>query len=408
MLLCDKYAPTTLRSIVGNNDSVVRLAAFGIEAQKKVPAKPMILYGPSGVGKTTAAKALAYSNGFELLELNSADYLDSENLGKLLLRASRSQSLFGSKLLVLLDEIDEIPKKEGSAAERIILELVKKSMHPVILIASDYWSRRIAFLRGYTDKCEFKRPGNEEVMELLRHIASKEGGKVDEYVLLNIASRCNGDVRGAINDLQTVIDADPEIMESLGARSRKLEIFGVLDKIFLSRDFNTARNGAANADVDLNMLISWVEENIQNRYIDKRSISDAFESLAAASMFLENANRKSYYDYLKYASVHASSGVALAGSGSYSMLRQYTFPTGISRLSKSKKDREISGGIAKKLIYSLHAHKKDINGTYAMLFKNIITKAIEEQGADPVYIFMETRFGLDRTEVDSMAVNPKV
>jgi replication factor C large subunit len=402
MMLCDKYQPTTLNSVIGNSSSISKLLQFGYNIQKGEVVKPIIIYGPPGTGKTSAVKALASSNGFDLLELNSADYLDSESLNKLLTRSNRSNALFNSKMLILLDEIDEIPKKENKSVEKIILEVMKKSIHPIILIANDYWSRNIAFLRGYTEKCEFKKIPSEDIAKLLMNILEKEKKIVDNSIITNLSIRCNGDVRGAINDLEMVIDTNPEIIEYLGIRSKKLEIFGVLDKIFLSRNFDIARNGAFNADVDLGMLINWVEENIQNRYLDKRSISDAFESIATASMFFEKASRKNYYDYFKYASVHASAGVAIANSGQYSMLKQYSFPKGIERLSKNKKEREIANRIATKLVYSLHIHKKDVKD-YTELFKIIIAKASEVYGIEKVYEFMELKFNLDNLEVDSIA-----
>ncbi|MGC8694778.1 MAG: AAA family ATPase, partial [Candidatus Micrarchaeia archaeon] len=87
---------------------MAKLEQFAIECHSGKKPKPLIIYGPPGTGKTTAAHALAYSNGFELIELNASDYRDKEKLEKLLLPASTSQGLFKRKILILLDEIDEL------------------------------------------------------------------------------------------------------------------------------------------------------------------------------------------------------------------------------------------------------------------------------------------------------------
>ena len=44
-----------------------------------------MICGPSGTGKTSAAHAVAYSNGFDIIELNASDYRDSDTLGKKIL-----------------------------------------------------------------------------------------------------------------------------------------------------------------------------------------------------------------------------------------------------------------------------------------------------------------------------------
>ncbi len=407
MLLSDKYAPKTLDDVVGNATSIQRLRLFGLDAQKGLVGRPLIVCGPSGVGKTCAVNALANTFGFETLELNASDYRDSETLRRTLLPAGNTNNLFKKKVLIILDEIDELSNKFDSGAERVITEMAKKSKQPVIFIANDFWDRKITFLREIAEKCEFKKLGVDEISRTLRRILSAQGEEMPDDLINEISLKSSGDLRGAINDLELMMGADPQLRENLGYRSRKVEIFGVLDNIFQTNSFATARAAAQDADVDLSMLINWIEENVPNRYATKKGRYDAMENLSSASKYLESASRTGHYDYLKYSSIFASAGVSLSGGGDFSMLKQYSFPANIRFLSHTKKSRNEMRTIISKLVYKIHAGKQNVSNTYITMFKLMIQRAGQEEGMEKVYDFFESKYSLEKGEVDAIASSKK-
>lgn len=407
MLLSDKYAPRTLDEVVGNTASVDRLRLFGLDAKKGLVGRPMMVCGPSGVGKTCSVNAMANTFGFETLELNASDYRDSDTLRKTLLPAGNTSNLFKKTVLIILDEIDELSSKFDSGAEKVITEMAKKSKQPVIFIANDFWNRKITFLREIVEKCEFKKLSTDEVYKTLMKILSAEGQKMPGDIVNEIALKSSGDLRGAINDLELMMGAEPELRENLGYRSRKAEIFGVLDRIFQTNSFATARAAAQDADVDLSMLINWVEENVPNRYATKKGRYDAMENLSSASKYLENASRTGHYDYLKYSSLFASAGVSLSGGGDFSMLKQYSFPANIRFLSHTKKSRNEMRAIITKLVYKIHTGKQNVSSTYITMFKLMIQRGEEEYGMERVYDFFESKYALGREEVDAIAKSKK-
>lgn len=403
MALCEKYAPNTLNGIIGNNTARNRLMAFGIDVLEGKKVRPLILCGPSGVGKTAAAHALAYSNGFELVELSASDYRDSESLKQKILPLAKTRGLFNKKCLIVFDEIDELSAKFDSSPEKIIMTLMKESRHPIIFIANDYWNKKIAFLRDGPERVDFRRPDSAEVSALLERVLKSEGIEMDKGIISEIVKRSSGDVRAALNDLEMMFGADPELIECLGMRDRKSEIFKVLDRIFLSANFDVARNSLISTDVDIDMLINWVGQNIPNKYTSRSGISEAYENLSRASMFNEKASRKSYYGYLRYASILLSSGVSLSNTGSVSMLNQYVFPATIRQLSKTKKDRVAINEIALKLTGYLHANKRTIISSHIPIMGMIINTGINRYGSDAVFDFMEQKYRLEKSEVQVIA-----
>jgi len=401
MLLCEKYAPNTLNEIKGNRQSVDRLIKFAINAQSDVIEKPILIYGPSGTGKTAAAHALAYSNGFELLELNSSDYRSEEKLNKLLVPASMSQGIFKKKMLIVLDEIDELSAKFDAGAEKAINELLQVSKHPIIFIANDYWDRKISFLRGKVEPLEFKKLSAEEVYSVLTQIVRKEQKNVNDNSLRELALRSNGDIRGAINDLEFIIDGSEGLIENLGTRNRALEIFGLLDRIFLSGNFESARKALSESDTELGMLVNWVDENVTTRYRSKRSIEEAYNYIADASFFLEKAERTKYYGYLKYSDFFIA-GVSLANDGNVSLIKNYAFPSLVKYMSTTKKARDIKSAIVSKLIYEVHSHKRDIISSYFPLLKILINEGIKEYGEEKTSEYFEGLYDLNRDEIKEL------
>ncbi|MGC8587203.1 MAG: replication factor C large subunit [Candidatus Micrarchaeia archaeon] len=402
-MLCDKYAPTTLNKIIGNRTAIEKLVDFGISWQKGERPRPIIIYGPSGVGKTAAARALAYSNGFDLVELGANDYRDAKSIEKMLLPASRSVTLYNNRLLILMDEIDELSGKFDAGAEKAILALLKNSMQPIIFIANNFWSQKIAFLREHVDKVEFKKVPPDEIVSLLKSIAGKEGIGIDDKTIERIAASSNGDVRGAINDLEAMAGAKPELIENLGIRSRKVEIFGVLDGILLSKSFYTAKAALENSDVELEMVLNWLEENLPKRYLSRQSLSRAYDELALASRFLEKAKRTSYYGYLRYVNVLSSSGVSLASDGNISMIKPYSFPAKVKYLSSTKDYRSLLNITATSLISILHTDKRSIISTFMPMLATMIRKGLEEVGSDETFEFIEANYRIPKEAAEVIA-----
>ncbi len=399
-MLADKYAPTTINNIIGNNEAVSKLFEFAQSIHANTKPRPIMLFGPSGTGKTSAAHALAYGNGFELLELNASDYRNTATLEKILIPASKSKGLFNKNIIILLDEIDELSKTLDSGAEKVIRELLKSSKQPVIFTATDFWDKNISYLRMVVDKVEFKKVPFKEIQQLLEKVAKNENAQIKKEIIEEIARRSDGDVRGAMNDLEAMIGADYALIDNLGIRDRKIEIFGVLDKIFLSGNFDISRNALSKTDVDIGMLINWIDENITKRYPMKKDVDEAYANLSIASRFYEKAGRTNHYEYLKYASTFASAGISLSSKGRTTMLKQYSFPSNIRYMSSTKEGRSTINGIAEKLSPILHTNKKKIISSYIPILKIAIENSIKKYGKEDTLNSIAFSMGMFEDEVE--------
>jgi replication factor C large subunit len=113
--LTERLRPTRLDDLIGNARARYELRAWATEWQEgRVPGRrAAVLSGPAGVGKTTAALALAAEFGWTLVEMNASDARNEKAIEQVAGRASVSHTLgdsVGAKgarhALILLDEAD--------------------------------------------------------------------------------------------------------------------------------------------------------------------------------------------------------------------------------------------------------------------------------------------------------------
>ena len=103
----EKYRPQSLSDIIGNTKVINDLKSWAGSWGEKMIKKGVILSGPPGCGKTSAAIALANDMGWEVIELNASDARSGAVIEGTALRAGLFQT-FGSeglsdRNLILLD-----------------------------------------------------------------------------------------------------------------------------------------------------------------------------------------------------------------------------------------------------------------------------------------------------------------
>ena len=124
--LADRIRPKSFESMVGDPKLFGKNGVFPrMIAQNHIPN--MILYGPSGTGKTTAANILAASSGKTLYKLNAT----TAGISDIKQIISESGSLLGiGGILLYLDEIQYFNKKQ----QQSLLEYIENGK--ITLIAS--------------------------------------------------------------------------------------------------------------------------------------------------------------------------------------------------------------------------------------------------------------------------------
>ena len=319
----EKYRPKKLKEVLGNDKATEELRDWAEGVYKAKSKKAVILHGPPGCGKTSAAYALASEKGWEVIELNASDQRSEGAIKSIVEPASTSNTFSHTTRLIVLDEADNLHGKEDRGGTKAITEIVKRSTQPIILIANDLYKMEKALQRNCR-LIKFQRIKYERtVFRVLKKISDAENVDIEEAALHVLAKSANGDLRSAINDLQAISISkggkgltEQDIVT--GGRDIEASIFDVLKKIFgkygHGYDMQEALFSLYSLDKTPEESIQWIYKNLPNEYDyedeeEKESFLRGLYYLSRADTFLGRARSSENFKFWRYASSLMACGV---------------------------------------------------------------------------------------------------
>src|SRR5437899_1851387 len=154
MMWTDIYRPQKVEQMIGNEDA--RLAVMKWLSRWIDGSRPLLLVGPSGVGKTTLVNVLARKFDYDLIEMNASDTRNREDLETLIMPMFNNTSVSGRTMLLFLDEIDGISGREDSGGIESIVKMMKEPTIPVIMAANTQDNTKIKLLAKVCKIVKFK------------------------------------------------------------------------------------------------------------------------------------------------------------------------------------------------------------------------------------------------------------
>jgi len=354
-----KYVPKKLSDIEGHARVIDELKRFVTHFKR---GKALLLYGPSGGGKTSSVYALAHDLGYELVEINASDTRNAEQINSLLGSASKQASLFFKSKIILVDELDGITGKEDRGGVQAILRLIDTSTYPIVLVANDPYDRRFSSLRKKSVLLEYRTRPYTSILKFLKKICKEEKIRYDEEVLTLLARRAGGDLRAAINDLQSLASDDKRLtrkkVEEYADRDKTDSIIQALVKVFKTTDIDVALGSFDNVDEDLDKIFLWVDENLPKEYAKPADLARGFDALSRADVFKGRIMRWQYYRFYVYCYNLLSAGIALAKQEKYRSFTSYKPSSRILKLWIAKQRNMKKKAIAEKIGDKTHTSTK--------------------------------------------------
>lgn len=350
----EKYRPQTLSEVRGNNKARDQLEEWAETWEDH--RKAVIVHGSPGVGKTSAAHALANDMGWPTIELNASDQRTGSVIKRVAGEAARSGTLTeggSGRRLLILDEADNIHGNADRGGSRALTGVVKDASQPMVLIANEFYDMSNG-LRNACETIEFRNVSSRSIVPVLRDICRREDIEYESDALDAIAEETSGDLRSAVNDLQALAETNKVLRAEdvvTGERDQTEGIFDFLDDVIKNKGAQEALYASYDVDETPDDLVNWIEDNMPKDYAGEE-LAVAYDFLANADKWLGRVRATQNYSYWRYASDNMVAGVAAARREDKGGWTRYGPPSYWSKLGSSRANRDKRDYIARKIAQS--------------------------------------------------------
>ena len=210
----EKYRPQNFLEIISNDQNITILKNMLIGGS----LPHLLFHGTSGTGKTSTILALAkelYKNNVNLMvmKLDASDDRGINSVREEIKGFAEKKNMFEKGIkLIILDEADSMTFDAQFALRRII---EKYSETTRFCLICNYENKIISAIRSRCANFRFNPIDKKNIIKLLINISINEKINVTNDCLNIIAELSNGDLRKAINFLQSISMKSLHITENL-------------------------------------------------------------------------------------------------------------------------------------------------------------------------------------------------
>lgn len=366
----ERHRPKSFEEIKGQEEAIEKIKQFLANFNSgKIKKRALLLHGPPGIGKTSLVYVAGLEIKAEIFELNASDLRNKGKLQEILKPAMEQRSLFKENKIILVDEVDGISSVEtGGLSE--LLNLIDISRFPLIITANDIWDSKFSALRKKVELIQLKEINYKVIKDVLISVLRKENKFIDQEVLTKIAIKAKGDIRAAINDLQTISKLENPKEIEFDERNKEVDIFNALRIIFKGKPNEETLKIFDSVKMPIDEIILWVEKNIPEEYSGKE-LAKAYDLLSKVDVFKGRIYKQQYWRFMIYENILLSYGISSSKRAIKTGFTSYKKPTRILKIWMNNQRTIYKKSISAK--YAKHAHigiKRAINEF--PIFKQII------------------------------------
>jgi replication factor C large subunit len=347
--------PYSFEEFIGQTKPILTIHSF-FEQFKK--GRALLIQGPCGTGKTSSIHLYAKLNDYDLLELNASDARNQKTLEEFLSKVTGQMSLFATKKIILLDEIDGLSGTKDRGALTSLLKFIKSSPFPIVMTGIDLSDKKFSAIKKESLLVSFLAVSPKELIPFLEKKSQDLGFTFPQKTLSSIAYRCGGDVRAALTDLFCVMLTN-QTNDNLENRRQTQDLLSVLTKVFKATKPEISLGAYDLVDEDLDKIFLWVDENIPREYTSPKDISKAYQTLALADVFFGRIRKWQYYRYYVYCFTLLSAGISLSKQEKYSGACSFRQPSRLLKYWQANMTYAKRKSIVEKLALAQKISKKN-------------------------------------------------
>jgi len=292
LLWVEKYRPKKIADVVGNE--LAKTAFINWLQNKPRRKKAVLLYGPAGVGKTAVVNAASNQFNFSIIEMNASDTRTEKAINKVGKPATSFAALdkFSTESkgnILFLDEVDGVFGQQDRGGIGAIIKIIKESLIPVVMAANDSDLKKLRPLKKVCQLIRFQQVRIPLIITTLRRICVNENVEAEFEALERIAQNSLGDMRSAINDLQSIAEGKQLLRLQdtmfLSARNKDIGMYETLKRVFSAESFGEAAMVLNHSNVNYDDFLLSVSDNLPLRYLDSEDLAIAYDMVSRADVF---------------------------------------------------------------------------------------------------------------------------
>jgi replication factor C large subunit len=382
LLWVEKYRPKKIEDIVGNEEAKATFVEW-LKTKRK-NKKAVLLYGPPGVGKTALVNAAAREFGFTVIEMNASDARSEKAINAVAKPATSYVALDNfsagqtqkKRNLLFLDEVDGIAGNEDRGGVGAIIKIVEEALTPVVMAANDPDIDKLRPLKKVCLLIRFQQVRIPLIIALLQKICLLEHVKAEFEALERIAQNSRGDVRSAINDLQSLSEENHSLTlqdtAMLSSRNKDISMDDTLRGFFSTKSIAEVSSLLSYSNVDYDEFLLSVSDNLPKRFTDPDELAAAYNFVSQADVFRGRIGTENWH-LLKYF-FNSLSRAAAVNPQSYKPFEFITPPIRIITLFWTKGKRTMLDNICGKIGTKCHVSHSIAKHDFVPFVKMILQK----------------------------------
>lgn len=379
VLWVEKYRPKKIADVIGNEEAKGAFVEW--LKNKRRTRKAVLIYGLPGVGKTALANAAANEFNFRIIEMNASDTRTEKTINKVARPATSFAGLdrFSTEIkgnILFLDEVDGVAGKEDRGGIGAIVKIIEESRVPVIMAANDPDLEKIRPLKKVSVLIRFQQVRIPLIISMLRRICEMEQVEAEFEALERIAQNSKGDVRSAINDLQSLSEPNRVLTLQdtmiLSSRNKDIGMDETLRGFFSAKSLAEVTVLLSRSSVDYDDFLLSVSDNLPRRYTDPAELAEAYDFISRADVFRGRIGTE-HWHLLKYFFNFMAEAAAVSPK-SYKPFEFISPPIRIITLFWTKGKRTMLENICAKIGLQCHVSRLTAKNDFVPFVKVILER----------------------------------
>ena len=226
------------------------------------------------------------------------------------------------------------------------------------------------------------------IIALLQRICLLEHVKAEFEALEHIAQNSKGDVRSAINDLQSLSEENQVLTlqdtMALSSRNKDISMDETLRGFFSAKSIAEASDLLSRSSVDYDEFLMSVSDNLPRRYTDPDDLAEAYDFVSQADIYRGRIGTENWH-LLKYF-YNALSEAAAVAPESYKPFEFITPPIRIITLFWTKGKRTMLDNICGKIGAQCHVSHSKAKHEFVPYIKAILQKQKTKSACHMVWL----------------------